>query len=280
MSKAYRPALLAALATVAAVVAVVPAVAPAVAQDKVIAKVDGQPLTEGELGAVMQSMTQQTGQLPEAAKRKLAFDRLVDMKVLASQAAKDGLDKSDDFKRRMDQIRQQLLINEYVKVKVDATVTDAMVKARYEKEIAGFTPPEELRARHILVKTKDEADAVIKELDAGGDFAKLAADKSQDPGSAKEGGDLGYFAAGDMVAPFEEAAGKLEIGAYTKAPVETQFGFHVIKLEDKRKQKAPAFDDVKDQIRQSVVGEMFTAQLAAIKKDVKIDVEDPTLQQK
>ena len=120
MSKVQRPAVFAAIIAAAAVFG-----QPAFAQDKVIAKIDGQPVTEQELALVMQSMAQQTAQLPEPAKKKAAFDRLIDMKIIAGQAAKDGLDKSDEFKRRLEAIRQQLLINEYVKVKVDGAVTDS-----------------------------------------------------------------------------------------------------------------------------------------------------------
>lgn len=250
---------------------------PAFAQDKTIATVDGKPVTEQELAAVIATMAQQLAQLPEGARRRAALDRLIDMRVLAAKADKDGLADSDDFKRRLEAIRQQLLINEFVKVKVDAAVTDDMVKARYDKDAAAFVPPEETRARHILVKTKDEATAIIAELDKGGDFAKLASEKSQDPGSAKEGGDLGYFAAGDMVQPFEEATQKLTTGEYTKAPVETQFGFHVIKLEDRRKQRVPGFEEVKDQIRQAVVGERFAEALQDIKKAAKIEIDEAAI---
>lgn len=274
MTKASRNAIFAALFAAAAGVAA-PVFAPAaIAQDKTLATIDGQAVTESELNTLMANMAQQLAQVPEGARRRAALDRLIDMKVLAAAADKDGLAGSDDFKRRLEAVRQQLLINEFIRVKVDAAVTDAMVKERYDKDAAAFVPPEETRARHILLKTKEEAQAVIAELAKGGDFAKIAGEKSQDPGSAKEGGDLGYFGQGDMVQPFEEATQKLKPGETTKEPVETQFGFHVIKVEDKRKQKVPGFEEVKDQIRQAVVGEKFTEALQAIKAKAKITVDD------
>jgi peptidyl-prolyl cis-trans isomerase C len=251
--------------------------APSFADDKVIATVNGQPVTDKDLQTLIASLGQQLQQVPEAARPRAALDRLIDMRILSAEAAKDGLDKSPEFQARLATIRQQLLITQFVKDKVEASITDDMVKARYDKEVAGFAPPEELRARHILVKTKEEAEDIIKQLDGGADFAKLATEKSQDPGSAAKGGDLDYFSAGDMVAPFEEAAQKLQIGQYTKEPVQTQFGFHVIKLEDRRKQKAPDFDAVKDQIRQTIVGEKFAETLQGLKKDVKIEINDPAL---
>lgn len=250
---------------------------PALATDKVIATVNGQALTDTDLQTLIASLGQQLQQVPEAARPRAALDRMIDMRILAGEATKLGLDKSPEFLARLEAIRQQLLITQFVKDNVESKIADADLKARYDKEVAGFTPPEELRARHILVKTKEEAEDIIKQLNAGGDFAKLATEKSQDPGSAAKGGDLDYFAAGDMVAPFEEAAQKLQIGEYTKEPVQTQFGFHVIKLEDRRKQKAPDFDQVKDQIRQAMVGEKFAETLANLKKDVKIEIKDPAL---
>ncbi|MEJ1160374.1 peptidylprolyl isomerase [Prosthecomicrobium sp. N25] len=272
MSKATRNTILAGILAATALVG-----GAAAAQDKPVATVDGKPVTEQELAQVMGNMSQQLAQLPEGARRRAALDRLIDMKILAAAADKDGLGNSDDFKRRLDAVRQQLLINEYIRVKVDAAVTDAMVKARYDKDAAAFTPPEETRARHILVKSRDEAAGIIADLGKGGDFAKIATEKSQDPGSAKEGGDLGYFSPGDMVAPFEEAAAKLKAGEYTQEPVETQFGFHVIKVEDRRKQKVPGFDEVKDQIRQAVVGERFAEALQEMKKNAKIEVDEAAI---
>lgn len=248
--------------------------ASAQAQNKTIAKVDGKAVTEQDLAGVIASMSQQLAQLPEGARRRAALDRLIDMTVLAAQADKDGLGNSDEFKQRLESVRQQLLINEFIKVKVNAAVTDEMVKARYDKDAAAFVPPEETRARHILVKTKEEAQAIIGEIEKGGDFAKIATEKSQDPGSAKEGGDLGYFGPGDMVQPFDEATQKLKLGEVTKAPVETQFGFHVIKVEDRRKQKVPGFEEVKEQIRQAVVGERFAEALQGIKKNAKIEIDE------
>ena len=266
-----KPSLRAGLAALVLSVAVA---APALAEVKVLAHVDGQPVTDQDVAQLMATMGQQLQQLPEPARKRAALDRLIDMKVIAAQAAKDGLDKSDEVQKRLEQVRQQLLINEYVKQKVDASITDAEVKARYEKDAAAFVAPEETKARHILVKTKEEATAIIADLDKGGDFAKIAEEKSQDPGSAKQGGDLGYFGPGDMVKPFEDAVAALKVGEYTKTPIETQFGFHVIKLDDRRKQKIPGLDEVKDQVRQALVGERFVEKLAEIKKGVKIDVDE------
>ncbi|TPQ51442.1 peptidylprolyl isomerase [Prosthecomicrobium hirschii] len=277
MIKASRIAVLAALLVSAAVIGSAGWAPAAAAEDKKIATVDGKAITESDLAAVMAEMSQQFAQLPEPARRRAALDRLIDIQILAGQADKDGLSASDEFKKRLENLRQRLLINEFVKIKVDGSVTDADVKAAYDKYVGGTTPPEETRARHILVKTKEEADAIIADIAKGGDFAKIATEKSQDPGSAKEGGDLGYFGAGEMVAEFDKAVQELKPGEFTKAPVKTQFGFHVIRVEDKRKQKVPGLDEVKDQLRQQVVQEKFSEALTELKKAAKVDIDEAAL---
>ena len=156
-------------------------------------------------------------------------------------------------------------------------MTDDEVRARYDKQMADTPPVNEVKARHILVKTKEEALEIVKQLDAGGDFEAIAKEKSADPGSGAQGGDLGYFGPGQMVPEFEKAAFALEIGAYTKEPVQSQFGWHVIKVEDKRAQQPPAFDQVKDQIRSVVFREKYFALVKQLRTEAKVDIADPEL---
>ena len=155
-------------------------------------------------------------------------------------------------------------------------MTDADVKARYDKEVAALPKQEEVHARHILVKTEDEAKDVIKQLDAGKDFAELAKEKSTDP-NKDDGGDLGYFSRGRMVKEFEDAAFALEKGTYSKTPIKTDFGYHVIKVEDKRDAPPPPFDQVKDQVRQLVMRDKYLALLNQAKASAKVDIMDETL---
>ena len=138
-------------------------------------------------------------------------------------------------------------------------------------------PVNEVHARHILVKTKEEAEAIIKQLNAGASFEELAKKESTD-GSAADGGDLGYFGPGQMVPEFEKAAFALDVGTYTKEPVQTQFGWHVIKVEDKRQKQPPAFDKVKDQVRSVLMRERYIALVQASQKDVKIEYPDPAIE--
>src|SRR5690606_36060757 len=139
------------------------------------------------------------------------------------------------------------------------------VRARYDKEIAALEPQEEIRARHILLKSREEAEAVIDKLEAGADFVELAKTESAGP-SGPTGGDLGFFGKGQMVPEFENAAFALADGEFTRDPVQTQFGWHVIPREEHRTQPPPEFDAVKDQVRQIVMGEKYRALLADIRE--------------
>jgi peptidyl-prolyl cis-trans isomerase C len=250
---------------------------PALAQDATVATINGATITETDLTSAMEEFEQQLARVPEAERKKVTLERIIDMRIIAQAAAKDGLDKDPTVLRRLESIRVQLLTSEYVRKKVEAAITDDDLKARYEKEMAAYTAPEEVKASHILVETKEQADEVMKELAAGKAFADIAKEKSIDPGSKENGGDLGYFQRGQMVPEFEQAAFGLEKGAVTKEPVQTQFGFHIIKQEDKRAGEKPAFDAVKDQVREVVAAEKFREALAALRKDAKIDYNDATL---
>ena len=246
------------------------------AADPVIAKVGAVEIHESELKLAIAGLDPQLANLPDDQKRVAALSSIIDVKLLAADADKEGLKDSADFKQRLAFLTDRELHNAYFKKHVVDAVTPEEVKARYEKEIAAITPEDEIRARHILVKTEEEAKAIIKDLDAGKDFVEIAKEKSTDPNKS-EGGDLGYFAKGRMVPEFEEAAFALEKGAYSKTPVKSQFGFHVIKVEDKRKQQPPALDQVEPQVRQLVMRDKYLELLEKAKAAAPIDIQDATL---
>jgi peptidyl-prolyl cis-trans isomerase C len=164
-----------------------------------------------------------------------------------------------------------------VEKEVVGKITDAEIQARYDKEIAATPPVNEVHARHILVKTKEEADAIIKQLDGGADFQKLANEHTADPSGKTNGGDLGYFGPGQMVPEFEKAAAGLEVGAYSKEPVQTQFGWHIIKVEDKRAQQPPAFDKVKEQVKSLLIRDKYFALVKEARANAKVDIPDADL---
>lgn len=250
--------------------------APAYADDAVVAKVGNLEIHQSELDLAVANLDPQLAQLPDDQKKVAALSAAIDVKLLAADATAEKLDQTDDFKKRMQYLTDRELHNAYFKKHVVDTVTDADVKARYDKEVAALPKQEEVHARHILVKTEDEAKDVIKQLDAGKDFAELAKEKSTDP-NKDDGGDLGYFSRGRMVKEFEDAAFALEKGTYSKTPVKTDFGYHVIKVEDKRDAPPPAFEQVQDQVRQLVMRDKYLALLNQAKASSQVEIMDETL---
>lgn len=252
---------------------------PSVAEDKadaVIAKVGDLEIRQSDLDVAITNLDPQLAQLPDEQKKVAALSGAIDVKLFAKDAAAEKLDQSEDFKARMKYITERELHGAYFKKHVIDVVKPEDIKARYEKEIAALPKEEEIRARHILVKTEEEAKAVIAELDAGKDFAQLAKEKSTDP-NKDDGGDLGYFGKGRMVKEFEAAAFGLEKGAYTKTPVKTDFGWHVIKVEDKRVAPPPAFEQVQPQIRNLVMRDKYLELLAKAREAQGVEILDETL---
>jgi len=245
-------------------------------EDKVVATIDGDPVNASELALAEAEMGSQFQRLPEDQRRAAALSALIDIKLMAKQAEKAGVQNSEDFKKKLQFMRERALHNEYFRTQVVEAVTEDEIRARYEKEIASMSPEQEVRARHILVDSEEQAKAIIAELDAGKDFIELAKEKSTGP-SSEQGGDLGYFTRGRMVPEFEEAAFALEPGTYTKEPVKTEFGWHVIKLEDKRDAAPPTFEQVAEQIQRLMMQEKYLALLQAAHEASDVEVTDPDL---
>ncbi len=245
--------------------------------DAVVATVNGKPITEADLTLAEGELSRQFAQLAPEQRRAAALSAAIEIRVLADKAVAEGLDKDPDFQRRVAFLQERALHGEMVEKEVVGKISDADVRARYDKGIAEAPPVNEVHARHILVKTKEEAEAIIKQLDGGADFQKLANEHTSDPSGKTNGGDLGYFGPGQMVPEFDKAAFALAVGSYTKEPVQTQFGWHVIKVEDKRAQQPPAFDQVKDQIRSSLIRDNYFALVKQLRAGAKVDIPDANL---
>lgn len=252
---------------------------PALAQndDAVVAKVGDQVITERDLALATADLAEQFAQVPEEQRKAAILNALIDVKLLAKKGEEAGIEQNPAFVARMKFLRERALHNQYFQDNALNKVTDEEVKARYDKEVAAMPAEQEVRAMHILVKTQAEAEEIIKELDAGKDFAALAKEKSTDPSAAANGGDLGFFAKGQMVPEFEAAAFALKPGEYTKTPVQTQFGFHVIRKEEERTVPPPEFKDVEGQVRQIVVREKYAKLVEDARKAATIEVTDPEL---
>jgi len=254
------------------------AVSPALAQeDKVVATVNGQTVTEGDLEMAISDLGQQFAQLPAEQRRAAALSALIEIRLVASEATTKGYDQDADFKRRAAFLQQRALHSEVVEKDVAGKITEEDMRKAYDTQVAAAPPVNEVHARHILVKTKEEAEAIIKELDGGADFIKLADEKTSDPSGKGSGGDLGYFGPGQMVPEFEQAAMALEVGAYTKEPVQSPFGWHVIKVEDKRAKQPPAYDTVKDQIRSKLLRDRYFELVRNLRGSAKVEIDDPAL---
>ncbi|MYZ49539.1 peptidylprolyl isomerase [Propylenella binzhouense] len=246
--------------------------APAADPDAVAAKVGDVAITEGDVAQAAEDFGDELQQIPEERRHEVLVNVLVDMELLASAAREKGLDKTPEFERQMGLLRTRALRNEYVRKEIVDSITDADVKAEYDKQVASYEPQDEVHARHILVETEDEAKAIIAELDKGGDFAAIAKEKSKDPGSAENGGDLGFFRKGQMVPAFEEAAFALEPGSYSKAPVKSQFGWHVIEVEEKRKTAPPPLEQVSDQVKTALVRQKFEQTMSDLKARIPVEI--------
>ncbi len=237
---------------------------------KQVATVNGETLSEGELKAFIAQ--KQKAQSKAPTDRNSALQELINLELLKQQAEKDGLDKRPEFINDLRLQRARLLVNLYLKDYIQSLkFTDEQLKKEYDAQIKDL-PNKEYKARHILSKTEDEAQAIIKELDQGADFAKLAKERSTGP-SAPQGGDLGWFRPGSMVPPFSQAVQSMQKGQHSKTPVKTQFGWHVILLEDTRELSPPPFDEVKDKIKAILVNKALQDRISELraKADIKVD---------
>ncbi|HQR24044.1 MAG TPA: peptidylprolyl isomerase [Steroidobacteraceae bacterium] len=233
-----------------------------------VATVNGKPITAEQFSVFVEAVTGKPGtDLPPEQKSQM-LDQLINMELASQAAEKEGLQNDAATKARIALLTMQVLAQAGTEKYLKAhPVSDSEVKAEYDEQVAKM--PMEYKARHILVDSKEQAEAIIKQLDAGADFAKLAAKDSKDP-SGKNGGDLGWFSLQSMVKPFSDAVAALKKGEITQQPVQTQYGWHVIQLEDTRAPTAPAFDDVKQQVKTLAERKKLQAYLDELRKTAKI----------
>jgi peptidyl-prolyl cis-trans isomerase C len=199
------------------------------------------------------------------------LDRLVDGMLVTEAGRKAHLDQDPELQARLKRFEDRLIQEAYLSRAVKEAETEDRLKARYESFAKDKGGREEVHARHILVKTEAEAKAIIGELDKGADFATLAKKDSIDPGAASGGGDLGYFGRDDMVKEFADAAFALPAGQYTKTPVKTQFGWHVIEVEDHRAGKPPSFEEARQEVSQLVAQDVVQAKLKELRGAAQVE---------
>lgn len=242
-------------------------------ESDIVATVNGAQITEADLTAAAAELEPAVKDMEDAERRNYLITFLIDMKLMAQEADRRGMATSDDFENRMAFLRERVLMQSILTDEAGKAVTDDAMKAFYEEAIGQMDRQEEIRARHILVETEEEAKAVLEEVRGGADFAETAKAKSIGPSSAK-GGDLEYFGRGRMVPAFETAAFALEVGEISE-PVQTQFGWHVIKVEDKRLSQPPAFADVEGQIREILERQAQAEFVTKLRDAAEIERKDP-----
>lgn len=245
--------------------------------DKVVARVDGTPITEAQLKLARDELGQDITQLPENAQRELVLQYVVELTLLADAAREANFDESEDYKQLARYYEMRALRDIFFQREIQGGVTDEAAQALYDERIGSAEPEPEVKARHILVETEDEAKAIAQQLADGADFAELAKEKSTGP-SSENGGDLGFFSKEQMVAPFAEAAFKMETGEISE-PVKTRFGWHVIKVEDKRDRQPPKFADIKERLKGSLVRQNLQERMAKLRGDANIEILDESLKQ-
>lgn len=244
--------------------------AAAASPDKeVVAVVNGKNIAKSEFDLYLENVARQAGrEIPEEQKANV-LDDYINMHLAAEAAEKAGVQKQDKVADQLAIARVNVLVGAGLQKYLDENpVKDEELKPEYDAQIAAM--PREYHARHILVDDKAVADDITKRVQGGEDFAKVAKEKSKDS-SAESGGDLGWFTLDSMVKPFADAVVALEPGKITAAPVQSQFGWHVIKLEDSRASTPPAFEDVKDRVKQFVQRKKVQAYMEELRKNAKVE---------
>jgi peptidyl-prolyl cis-trans isomerase C len=251
--------------------------APAAAnKSPVVAKVDGQPIYQSEVDAFITDIPDQTKQqMSPTDLQSRVVDRLIDVKLGDEKATAANFATDPVFAQRMQAAQMAMLSEAYIEKQARAQINDAVLKAKYDELVKQVTPPEEVHARHILVKTEAEAKDIIAQLKKGADFEKLAKEKSTDPGSGESGGDLGYFTKDKMVPEFADAAFKMDKGKVSDTPVHSQYGWHVIQVLDKRSQPLPTMDQVKPQLTNLVLQDEERKVVEDMRKAAKVERFNP-----
>lgn len=243
------------------------------ADDPVVATVNGKQIHRSQVLEAAENLPPQYQQQLEQIFPMLV-ERLVDFELLSAVASKAGMAKDEEVRRRMADVEMSIMREVYLERQIDAQITDEALRGRYDAFVAANPPQAEVHARHILLADEAAAKDAIVALDGGADFADLARERSTGPSSA-DGGDLGYFTKDQMVPEFADAAFAMESGSHSQAPVKTQFGWHVIKVEDRRDTPPPAFEELEGQLREEASRDVVSSVLSELREGAKIEIADP-----
>jgi peptidyl-prolyl cis-trans isomerase C len=249
---------------------------PAQAEDKVIIVINGHEIRTSEVEIAAEDIALQLGDLPAKLRYPFLVEYLVERHLLAQAAVKEGIAETEEYKQRLAFYQAKALRDAYFNTSIKPSVTDEDVKTAYEKEASKVKVSERVRARHILVQTEKDAKDVLGRLNKGEKFEDIAKQVSLD-GSKDYGGDLGYFSSEEMVPEFSKAAFSLKIGEIS-APVKTDYGWHVIKVEDRKQGGAQPFEQVKAGVKAVLMRKKVQDIVSDLRKQAKIEIIDPDLQ--
>jgi peptidyl-prolyl cis-trans isomerase C len=244
--------------------------------DTVVATVNGETITEADLSFLQEDYAQQMSQMNPAQHRAFLLTQAISLKLMAGAAKTAGMADNDTYKRRLAYLSTRALSRAYILQEISSKVTKDAVQAEYDKTYAAASP-DEIHVLHILVNTEEDAKAIKASLDAGGDFAALAKEKSTDPSAQQNSGDLGFVQSwAPLVKPFLDAAFALKDGE-TSGPVKSDFGWHIIRVTERRPATKPAFEQEAQQIAQQLFGAAYTSTVDSLRKAGTIDIADPDL---
>lgn len=238
--------------------------------DPVVARVDGEPILLSDLAAAAQELPDELRAAPPQTLYPLLLDQLVAARAVTAAARRAHLDEDPDVRARVRRAEEQELQQAWLSREIASRVTDAAIRARYDRDIAGRPQEEEVHARHILVPTESEARAALAEIRGGADFTAVAQRRSTGPG-AREGGDLGFFRRGDMVPEFAEAAFAIQPGQVGENPVRSPFGWHVILVVERRRAAAPSFEEAAPAIRQQLLEAEVQAAVERARAEARVE---------
>ena len=246
------------------------------AQDTIVAKVNGKTITEADMKLAEAEIGSDLGTLPAATKRRVLVEFLIENQLFADTAESQQLASGAAFNERLQYWRRRALRDAYFDTTVRNAINDADAKKLYDGLVGTAKPEEEVRARHILVESKDKARDLYEKLAHGSDFAQLAKEHSKDPGSKDQGGELGFFTRGQMVPQFEEAAFKLKKGEIGE-PFQSQFGWHIVRVDDRRQRSAPPFETVKDRLVADMIHKKAQQIAGDLRGKARIEYIDPEI---
>jgi peptidyl-prolyl cis-trans isomerase C len=249
---------------------------PTKAQEKPVATVNGKTITEADMQLAEAEIGNELGSIPPGARRRVILEYIIENALFADAAEAANLGKGAGFDERMAYWRRRALREYYFEAQLKKSVSDADAKKFYDQQVGNAKPQEEVHARHILVDNEALAKELREKIAKGEDFIALAKEHSKDPGSKDDGGDLGFFARGQMVPVFEETAFKLAKGEVS-APVKSQFGWHIVKLEDRRERGAPPFEAIKDRLIASMIHRKAQEVATELRDKAKLEYLDPEI---